>query len=308
MKLGLYSDGFGHLPLADCLNFCRERALECIELGTGNWSEAPHMELAALLASSGRRDELLGAITERGLTVSALNCSGNPLHPGADGAAHRKVIADSIALASQLGVGRIVTMSGCPGGPGDSHANWIVTSWPPETSEILAWQWREQVIPYWVELAAMARDHGVKLCLEMHGVQCVYNIETFERLREATGEGVGINFDPSHLLWMGADPIAAVRRLGGSIFHAHAKDTRLEAAASINSRLDTKRVMPVEGRSWNFVAVGRGQDALFWRTLIEALRSVGYDDVLSIENEDYALSAPEAIDASIACLREVLTP
>lgn len=303
MKLGLYSDGLGQLPLADCLDFCRQRALQCIELGTGNWSEAPHIELASLLASASRRDELLGSIAARGLTISALNCSGNPLHPGAVGEQHRKTIADSIVLAARLGVGRIVTMSGCPGGPGDSHANWIVTSWPPETRDILAWQWREQVIPYWVELAAMARDHGVRLCLEMHGTQCVYNVETFDRLREATGEGVGINFDPSHLLWMGADPIAAVERLAGSIFHAHAKDTRLEAMAAINSRLDAKPVMPVEGRSWNFVAVGRGQDASFWRALIAALRRAGYDDVLSIENEDYALSAADAIDASIACLR-----
>ena len=303
MKLGLYSDGLGQLPLVDCLDFCRQRALQCIELGTGNWSEAPHIALASLLASTSRRDELLGSIAARGLTISALNCSGNPLHPGAVGEQHRKTIADSIVLAARLGVGRIVTMSGCPGGPGDSHANWIVTSWPPETRDILAWQWREQVIPYWVELAAMARDHGVRLCLEMHGTQCVYNVETFDRLREATGEGVGINFDPSHLLWMGADPIAAVERLAGSIFHAHAKDTRLEAMAAINSRLDAKPVMPVEGRSWNFVAVGRGQDASFWRALIAALRRAGYDDVLSIENEDYALSAADAIDASIACLR-----
>ena len=308
MKLGLYSDGLGHLPLEACLDFCHERSLECIELGTGNWSQAPHVDLASLLASSSRRDELLGAIAEHGLTISALNCSGNPLHPGAAGEAHRKVIADSIVLASQMGIGRIVTMSGCPGGPGDNHVNWIVTSWPPETGEILTWQWREQVIPYWVELAAMARDHGVRLCLEMHGVQCVYNVETFERLRAETGDGVGINFDPSHLLWMGADPIAAAERLGSNIFHAHAKDARLEGAAAINSRLDAKPVMPVEGRSWNFVAVGRGQDASFWRALVETLRGAGYEDVLSIENEDYALAAADAIDASIACLRGALAP
>ena len=115
-------------------------------LGTGNWSQAPHIDLRSLLESAERRNELLGAVAGHGLAVSALNCSGNPLHPGAEGEAHRKVIADSIALAAQLGVGRIVTMSGCPGGPGDNHANWIVTSWPPETREILAWQWREQVI------------------------------------------------------------------------------------------------------------------------------------------------------------------
>ena len=123
-------------------------------------------------------------------------------------------------------------------------------------------------------MVAVARDHGVKLCLELHGVQCVYNVETFERLRDAVGDGIGVNFDPSHLLWMGADPLVAVPRLGSSIFHVHAKDTRVEPMAAINSRLDTKPVMPVESRSWNYVAVGRGQDVRFWRA-VEALRGVG---------------------------------
>src|SRR5690606_18385103 len=112
---------------------------------------------------------------------------------------------------------------------------------------------------YWRETVAVARDLGVRLCFEMHGAQCVYNVESFERLRNANDDTVGVNFDPSHLIWMGADPVVAAARLAGSIYHAHAKDARVEPAAAINSRLDAKTVTPVEGRSWNFVAVGRGQ-------------------------------------------------
>ena len=52
------------------------------------------------------------------------------------------------------------------------------------------------------------------------------------RLREACGEVVGVNFDPSHLMWMGADPLAAIEALGPAIYHVHAKDTRIEAAAA----------------------------------------------------------------------------
>jgi sugar phosphate isomerase/epimerase len=306
MKIGVYSDSLGHLPLADCLDFCAARGIERIEFGTGNWSSAPHLDLAGLLSSPARRDELLAEVRSRGLSISALNCSGNPLHPADEGARHAEVVRDTIRLAALLGIDRIVTMSGLPEAPGDSHPNWIVSSWPPETTRILSWQWAVRLIPYWSDVSAFARAHGVRPCLEMHGAQCVYNVEAFERLNEAVGDGLWINFDPSHLLWMGADPLAAVRRLGSRIAHAHAKDTRLEAAAALNGRLDAKPVVPVAGRSWNFVAVGRGQDAAFWTALVEALRSVGYDDVLSIENEDYSLSAETAVDQAIAYLKPLV--
>lgn len=308
MKLGLYSDSLGQMPLSDCLDIARRNGLTHVELGTGNWSAAPHLNLDLMLESAGRRTELVEMLTSRGLMLSALNCSGNPLCPGAPGAKHRDTTTKTIALAAMLGLDRVVTMSGCPAGPGDRHPNWITTSWPPETSHILEWQWKEVLLPYWRETVAFARDQGVRLCFEMHGAQCVYNVESFLRLREATDETVGINFDPSHLIWMGADPIAVARRLAGGIYHVHAKDTRIEAAAAINSRLDAKRVTPVEGRSWNFVAVGLGQERSFWSQLIGALQADGYDDVMSIENEDYSLSAEDAVSEAISCLAPLMVP
>ena len=91
----------------------------------------------------------------------------------------------------------------------------------------------EVVTPYWKELAEHAEAHGgVRLCIEMHGQQLVYNVPTLLRLREAAGPLVGANYDPSHLMWMGADPIAAIDALGDAIFHVHAKDTRIEPDGS----------------------------------------------------------------------------
>ena len=308
MKLGLYSDSLGHLPLAACADFAMGKGLTHIEIGTGNWSAAPHLDLDAMIDSTDRRAELLELLASRNLELSALNCSGNPLHPGKAGEQHRRTTKRTIELAAKLGLDRIVTMSGCPAGPGDSHPNWITTSWPPETSEILDWQWQEVLLPYWRETVAFARDHGVRLCFEMHGNQCVYNIESFLRLREAADETVGLNFDPSHLIWMGADPVVAARQVAGSICHVHAKDTRIETAAAVNSRLDAKRVRPVEGRSWNFVAVGLGHGRSFWSRLIDELQAGGYDDVMSIENEDYSLSAEAAVGQAIDCLKPLMRP
>ncbi|MGW0747801.1 sugar phosphate isomerase/epimerase family protein [Streptomyces sp. NPDC002817] len=149
------------------------------------------------------RRELLAKVAERGLAISALTCSGNPLHPGPSGREHDQVARRTIALAPLLGIDRVMMMSGLPGGPGDANPHWFTVSWPPETTQILEWQWTE--VPYWRDLVAHSRDRGVpKLALEMHAHQAVYNVPTLLRLREEGGPVVGANFDPSHRMWMGA--------------------------------------------------------------------------------------------------------
>ncbi|SDI39592.1 Xylose isomerase-like TIM barrel [Alteribacillus bidgolensis] len=150
-------------------------------------------------------------------------------------------------------------MLGLPrGGPGETTPNWITTSLPPINSEILNWQWEEVALPYWEKTVQEAKNHGIeKIALENHGSQLVYNRETLMRLRDHVGEMVGMNFDPSHLFWMGGDPIMAVRSLGNAIYHVHAKDTRLEKGIlETEGSLDTKSVHSFSNRSWNFAAIG----------------------------------------------------
>ena len=209
MKLGLVTDSLVDRSLAEAAAVCRGLGLEQVELGCGNWSPAPHVDLKRLTADAGARHRLLDTLGENGLTISALNCSGNPLFPGEKGAGDRAVAEGTFLLAEQLGVETVVMMSGLPGGcPEDRTPTWIVTSWPPETEEILRYQWKAAV-PVWKALAARARDHGVKrIALEFHGWQLVYNVETLRRLRSEVGDDIlGVNLDPSHLFWMGADPV-----------------------------------------------------------------------------------------------------
>jgi sugar phosphate isomerase/epimerase len=242
------------------------------------------------------------------LALSALNCSGNPLHPGEHGRQHKAVTSRTIRLAGMLGVDRVVMMSGCPGGPGDANANWVTTAWPPEAARVLAWQWDEVVIPYWRGLVAEAKAAGVsRLCLELHGQQVVYNVQSLFRLRDAVGPMVGANFDPSHLFWMGADPLAAIRALGSAIYHVHAKDTRVDRTmAAVNSLLDTRSVDRIAERSWSYVTLGYGHDQLWWREFCTLLRLVGYDDVLSIEHEDLMLPPLEGVRRSVQLLRAAM--
>lgn len=305
MKIGLVTDSLGHLPFEDMLDTARKMGITEIELCCGNWSSAPHIDLEILLESRLGRRALLDMIAEYGMTISALNCSGNPLHPGPSGAAHHQVTRETVVLAGLLGVDRVVAMSGCPGGPGDANPNWITTAWPPETAEVLRWQWDEVIIPYWRDMAAFAHEAGVnRLALELHGQQAVYNVGTLHRLRDAVGPIIGANFDPSHLFWMGADPLAAIAALGPAIHHVHAKDTRIIAEnAAVNSLIDTTPMADLGARSWVYVTLGHGHDAAWWKRFCSALRAVGYIDVLSIEHEDLALSPEDGVRQSVVLLK-----
>ena len=308
MKIGMITDSLGALSLDQLLETAAALGLERLEFAGGNWSTAPHLALDALLDSAPARREFARQVADHGLAISALNCSGNPVHPGEHGRRHDAVTRKTIRLAGLMGIERVVMMSGCPGGPGDANANWVVTNWPAEMRAILDYQWDQVLVPYWRDLVGYANAAGVrKLCLELHGHQNVYSVETFWRLREAAGETVGVNFDPSHLMWMGADPLAAIGALGGAIYHVHAKDTRIEAAnAGINGRLDHKPADAPTARSWNYVTLGDGHDAGWWRRFCAALRAVGYDDVLSIEHEDQSISPLEGVRRSVELLRGVL--
>ena len=307
MRIGMITDSLSELPLESVLREAARLELDMLEFATGNWSPAPHLDRAKLLASEPARREFLAKVKDHGLAISALNCSGNPLDPGDRGKAHDRTTRETIRLASLLGVDRVVMMSGCPGAPGDKHANWITTQWPAEVREILRWQWEEVLIPYWRDLVVFANSLGIrKLCLELHGFQNVYSVATLMRLRDAVGDTVGANFDPSHLMWMGADPIMAIKALGPAIYHVHAKDTRIDPVlGATNGTIETIANDRWRERSWNYITLGYGHGEAWWSAFCAALAGAGYDDVLSIEHEDPMMPAMEGVEKSVALLERV---
>ena len=157
-------------------------------------------------------------------------------------------------------------------------------------------------------MAKFANEHKVtKIAFEMHPGFCVYNPETLMRLREAVGPTIGANFDPSHLIWQGVDPVAAIRYLGDAIYHFHAKDTKIDAINTARTGvLDTKHYGDEIHRSWVFRAVGYGNGLDYWRDIASALRLVGYDKVMSIEHEDSLMSIDEGLEKAVAFLKDVL--
>jgi sugar phosphate isomerase/epimerase len=311
MKLGVFTVLFGSEPLEAALDRAAGAGLDCVEIGTGNYPGNRHCRPAELLADDGKLTAFRDAISSRGLEISALSCHGNPLHPQAEVARRDdETFRLTIELAQRVGVDRVNLFSGCPG---DSETatfpNWVTCAWPTDYAELLEWQWTQKVIPYWQEAAAFARERGIKLGFEMHPGFVVYNPRTLLRLREACGENVGANLDPSHLFWQGIDVETAIAELGrqGAIYHTHAKDTAIHAANTrLNGVLDTTPLANVRERSWIFRTVGYGHGELDWRRIMTALRLAGYDGVLSIEHEDALLSIDEGFRKGVAFLRSVM--
>ncbi len=310
MKLGLFTPVFGTLSLDDLLTELRRYPLLThLELGCGGWPGSSHINPAALLADAAAARTYRQRLSDAGLTISALSCHGNPVHP--DAAIARRddaTLRQTIRLAEALEVSVVVTFSGCPGGAAaDATPNWITTAWPPEYAEALEWQWNERLIPYWQGAEKFAADAGVRVALEAHPGFCVYNPETLLRLRAATGRALGINLDPSHLWWQGVDIPTAITALGDAIFHVHAKDVALNPGrVAANGVLDTKSYSRMRERSWLFRSVGWGHDELQWKAIASALRLAGYDYVLSIEHEDALASIHEGLSSAIGMLGRVL--
>ncbi|MCM3003337.1 sugar phosphate isomerase/epimerase family protein [Priestia koreensis] len=312
MKLGVLTVLYQNLPFEEALDRIKEKGLQTIELGTGNYPGNHHCNPSILLEEAEALKTFQQQIQDRGLEISALSCHGNPLHPNQETAksAH-DTWRDTVLLAEKLGLDTINLFSGCPGDSVHSkHPNWVTCAWPPDYLEILDWQWNEQLIPYWKKEAAFAREHGVtKIAFEMHPGFMVYNPETLLRLREAVGPEIGANYDPSHLVWQGMDPVETIKLLGkaGAIFHVHAKDTYVDQTNTAkNGVLDTKAYDQFMDRSWSFRSVGYGMDEKKWKDIVSTLRMIGYDGAISIEHEDGLASVEEGFSKAVDTLKRAL--
>ena len=306
MRIGVFAVLFGNKPFEETLDYLKELGVGAIEIGTGAYPGNAHCNPAELLADDGKLKAFGKAVENRGLVISALSCHGNPIHPDPKIAGeHHAVFEQTVQLAGKLGVKQVITFSGCPGGdPSAKQPNWITAPWPPEYLEMLEWQWKEKVIPYWTETARKCQSAGVRVAIEMHPNFVVYNPETMLRLRDVARGTIGCNFDPSHMFWQQVDVASAIRALGDCIYHVHAKDCRIDAQnTAVNGVLDVKKYTDEINRSWIFRTVGFGHGQEFWRSLMSELRLAGYNGVISIEHEDSLMSINEGFTSAVNFLK-----
>ncbi len=324
MKFGVYNAILHDRPLAEALDVVTSLGLDGVEVNSGGFLPSVHLPIDDVLASQSARDDYLGIYADKGAELLGLNCNGNPLHPNpVIGDAHAEDLRKSIRAAGLLGQKRVVTMSGLPGGePGATRPNWVVNAWNSGALDILDYQW-EVVVPFWKEIDALARDNDVKVAIELHPQNVVFNPPSFLELIERTGAThVGVELDASHLFWQWMDPVAVVRYLGEHVVHAAAKDVRVNPNAALYSVLDNRfrRLSPDEKRTglggdeyanewpkdsaWDFVALGNGHDTAFWTEFVKALYEVDPEMIVNIEHEDVSLGPVEGLEVASKVLLE----
>src|SRR5437667_2679379 len=265
------------MPLEGVIAKLKGLGVSTVELGTGNYPGDPHCKLSLLDDKSARKD-FKQMLDDNGISISALSCHGNPLHPNpAVAKTNQDVSKRTILLAEKLSVPVVIDFSGCPGDSDKAkYPNWVTCPWPDEYLDMLKWQWEKKVIPYWVDRNKHADDCGVNIALEMHPGFVVYSPETMLKLRAVAGKRIGANLDPSHLFWQGIDPVQSVRALGEAVFHIHAKDTKLYPTnMAIGGVLDVKPYSDEIHRSWLFRTVGYGHGPEWWTDFISTLQMVG---------------------------------
>jgi sugar phosphate isomerase/epimerase len=312
IPIGVFDPVYEKLSLDEMLDKVSALGLEAMEIGTGGYPGTSHCPVAELLEDPAKAKAWKKKFEDRNIRVATLSCHGNPIHPDVKHAARDvESFRRTVLLAERLEVPVIVGFSGCPGGsPTDVQPNWITYRWPPEYKEMLEWQWKEKVIPYWKEAAKYAREHGIKrLAFEMHPNFVVYNPKTLLQLRDAVGEEIGANCDLSHLFWQGCDPVEVIHLLGknGALFHAHMKDTVLYPEnvgrfGVLNFAFSTDELPDA---SETFRAVGYGHSASLWKAILQAYMDVDYQGILSIENEDPILSGEVGVERAAYVLKNV---
>ncbi|MCL8024515.1 sugar phosphate isomerase/epimerase family protein [Nocardioides bruguierae] len=326
MRYGVYNAILHDRSLPEALEVISSVGLTGIEINTGGFLPPVHVpNIDEILTSDTARDDFLGIFEGTGVEIAGLNCNGNPLHPTkAIGDKHSEDVRRSIKLAARLGQTRVVTMSGLPGGePGSTRPNWIVNAWNSAALDVLDYQF-DVAAAFWKETDRLAADLGVKVALELHPQNVVFNPRDIRRLVEMTGAThVGVELDASHLFWQQMDPVAVTADLGELVFHAAAKDVRVNTErAALYGVLDNgfRKLDPSEDRvnlggdewanewpkdsAWDFVALGRGHDADFWSRWLVELNKIDPDMCVNIEHEDTSLGRVEGLTEAAGVLFE----
>jgi sugar phosphate isomerase/epimerase len=301
MQLGILTAPFADTPLADVAGWASSAGFEALEIACWPKSAGPsrryagtsHIDVANISASEAR--EIVAALTENGLSISGLGYYPNPLHPDA---AHRQTVIEHlkkvIVAAGRMGVAVVNTFCG-----GDAtkpvDANW------------------DDALKVWPDIIAHARDNGVRLAFENcpmifsydewpGGHNIAYSPHVWRRILEAWGGDVGMNFDPSHLVWQMIDQARFIREFGPHMLHAHAKDLMIDRDGLY------ERGILSAGIGWQVPRMP-GLGEVDWSVIFSGLYRAGYDGPIIIEHEDRRFEgSDELVKRGFLLARDVLRP
>jgi len=301
MKLGFLTAPLPDLPLMDIADWAAESGFESIEIACWppsggvkrKYAGTSHIDVTDL--SDERAGEIRAEVESKGLTISGLGFYPNPLHPDQEvrSAAidHLKLV---IEAAGKMGVPFANTFMGGDQAKSQDE-NW------------------EEVLRVWPEIVSHARDNGVKITIENcpmifsrnewpAGHNIAYNPYIWRRIIEHWGGTVGLNYDPSHLVWLMIDQPRFIREFGPHILHVQAKDVQIDRDGLY------ERGTLSGGIGWQIPRLP-GLGEADWRPIFSALWRAGYDGDVIIEHEDRDFEVDEdLVKRGFLLARDVLRP
>jgi sugar phosphate isomerase/epimerase len=299
MKLGFLTACLPKQPLPELVAWAAEHDYAALEVAA--WPALGDRPFTAthLDVESYDRDAVLGLFAEHDLTLSSIAYYDNNLHPDpSERTAVNQHVLRCIDAAAELGCPTVGTFVG-------RHPGRSVRENLTDAAEVFA------------PLVERAGERGVKIIIEncvMEGWHpdgypgnLAYSPELWEWMFSL---GLYLNFDPSHLMWIGIDPVAAVRPYLDKVPHAQAKDVELFPAERDRYGFFGKtleRDDPWDVGWWRYRVPGLGQ--VDWVRLIDAMYEGGFDGVLSVEHEDPVWGGSEArVQAGLEVAHRTLRP
>ncbi len=301
MKLGILTAPFPDLPLPEVADWAAASGFESLEIACWPRSSGPtrryagtsHIDVANL--SDAQATEIRDEIENKGLTISGLGFSPNPMHPDREtreaAIGHIKLV---IEAAGKMGVPFMNTFMG--GDPAKSQdENW------------------ETALQIWPAIVDHARANGVRITIENcpmiftrdewpAGNNIAWSPYIWRRIIAEWGDVVGLNYDPSHLVWLMIDQPRFIREFGPNIFHVQAKDVQIDRDGLY------ERGTLSGGIGWQIPRLPGLGDAN-WADIFSALWRAGYDGDVIIEHEDRDFEGTdELVKRGFLLARDVLRP
>jgi sugar phosphate isomerase/epimerase len=301
MKLGILTAPFPDQPLTEVAAWASSVGFEALEIAcwprsggsARRYAGTSHIDVVGMSDTEGR--ELVAALGESGLTISGLGYYPNPLHPDESHRetvlAHLKAVIDA---AGRMGVPLVNTFCGGDAAL-DVDANW------------------RQALKVWPDLIAHARDRGVRLTFENcpmifsadewpGGHNIAYSPYVWRRILDAWDGAIGMNFDPSHLVWQMIDQARFIREFGPHMLQVHAKDLMIDRDGLYD------RGILSAGIGWQVPRMP-GLGDVDWNLIFSGLYRAGYDGSVLIEHEDRRFEgSDELVKRGFLLARDVLRP
>ncbi len=301
MKLGFLTAPFPETPLMEVADWAASVDFEVLEIAcwprstgaTRKYAGTSHIDVASL--TDAEAGEIKAQIAEKGLDISGLGFYPNPLHPDPEVRAAAIEHLKAVIVATGM-MGLPVTNTFCGG---DASKN-VDQNW-------------EEALKVWPDIVRFAQDHGVKITYENcpmifsydewpGGHNIAYSPYIWRRILDAWGGTVGLNFDPSHLVWLMIDQGRFIREFGDHILHFQAKDVMIDRDGLY------ERGSLSGGIGWQIPRIPGLGDAP-WDEIFSALYRCGYDGPIIIEHEDKVFEGTdEKVKRGFLVARDILRP